>query len=806
VTFLNDIRYALRVMRATPLVTSVLVLTMTLGIGASTTLFSAVYGVLFRPLPFHEPDRLMRVRAAHVRQGVIPSVSYEDFRDFEREERSFQHLAMSVYWTFNLTGRAMPQRLTGMRMTGESFPMFGVPALLGRTILPSDDRPGGGNVIVLGHALWRREFGGDPGVVGRVLMLNGMPTTVVGVMPPWFTFPGPDVQVWAPMADEMRGVPRNSRFVFAYGRLKVGVSPPQAEADLNASAARLAARYPDANAGWGVRVTPALEAETNEVRGALLMLFGAVAGVLLIACVNTANLLSARAAVRQRESAVRIALGAGARRLAAQHLTEALVIATSGGLLGILLAYITVDALRRLAPSDIPRISEIAIDTPVLLFTVGTVVVSAALFGLTPARQALRADVAPALRDSGRTVTVDRGGRRLRAVLVVAEIAMAIPLVAAGGLLVRSFGRVLDVDPGFRPDGLVAMNVFLVGPKYMKIPDQKAYVSAALERLARLPAVQHAAAMTQVPFSPTTSNMRFRIEGETPAPGEALVADYRAASASYFATVGMTLLAGRGIAESDTAESEPVAVINEAMVRRYFPGQKLPDVLGRRIIWYQSPDPQWVTLVGVVNDVRSFGLERDERPATYVPFTQRTLPFMRWMTFVARVSGNPASAFSPMRSALLDVDPEQPVTAMTTLDAAMRSLLAERRFNMLLMTIFAGVGVLLATVGLFGMLSFAVAQRTREIGVRMALGARRLDVIRMVLVDSARLSAAGLAIGGVAAIAVARSIRSMLFGVTPVDPATVAAIVVVVSAVALTASYVPARRAASVDPVIVMRE
>ena len=803
---MRDVRYALRLMRATPLLTSVLVLTMTLGIGASTALFSVVYGVLYRPLSFHEPDRLMQVRAAHIRRGVVPYVSYEDFKDFEREERSFQHLAMSVYWTFNLTGRAVPQPLTAVRLTGESFPMLGVPALLGRTIVPSDDRPGGGNVVVLGHALWRAEFGGDPGIVGRVLALNGVPTTVVGVMPAAFTYPAADVQLWAPMADEMRGVPRNSRFMFGFGRLKSGVSAAQAEADLNASAARLAARFPDANAGWSVRVTPALEAQTQEVRGALLTLFGAVAGVLLIACANTANLLSARAAARQRESAVRIALGAGARRLAAQHLTEALVIAVCAGVLGIAVASGAVEAVRRLAPTDIPRISEIAIDPPVLLFTAGAIVLSAVLFGLAPARQALRGDVAPALRDSGRTVTADRGGRRLRATLVVAEIAMAIPLVAAGGLLVRSFGRVLDVDPGFRPDGLVAMNVFLVGPKYMKIPDQKAYVSAALERIARLPAVQDAAAMSQVPFSETATNMRFRMEGEPPTPGEAPVADYRAASASYFATVGMKVLGGRGITESDTAESQPVAVINETMARRYFPGRAPADVIGRRIMWYQSPDPQWVTVVGIVNDVRSLGLERDENPATYVPFTQRTLPFLRWMTFVARVSGNPASAFPPMRSALLDVDPEQPVTAMTTLDAAMRTLLAERRFNMLLMTIFAGVGVLLATVGLFGMLSFAVAQRTREIGVRMALGARRADVIRMVLADSARLSAAGLVIGGVAAVAAARAIRSMLFGVTPVDPATFAAITAVVAVVAVIASYGPARRAASVDPVIVMRE
>jgi putative ABC transport system permease protein len=800
---ISDLRHVLRLMRATPLVSVVVVLTMTIGIGATTALFSVIYGVLFRPLPYYEPDRLMRIRAADSTR-VIPSLSYEDFKDFERDERSFQHFAISSYWTFNLTGRAVPLRLLGIRVTGECFPMLGVAPLHGRTILPSDDRPGGGNVAVLGYGLWRSQFGGDPTIVGQSVLLNGVPTIVIGVMPASFVFPAPDIQLWAPLADEMRGVPRNSRFMAAYGRLKPGVTPPQAESDLNAIAARLAEQYPDSNAGWSARVTPERDVLTGDVREALLALFGAVAVVLLIACANVANLLSARAAGRQREFAVRIALGADARRLMLQHLTEALIFAGAGGLLGIGLAWMALAAVRRLVPADLPRIDEIALDTPVLLFALAAVAASAILFGVAPARQAGRVNVAPALHDAGRAATGGRGGRRLRAALVVAEIALAVPLVAGGGLLVRSFGRVLSVDPGFRSDGLVSMDVFLVGPKYARIPDQKAYVASALDRIARLPGITSAAAVSHVPFSSTSSNMRFRIDGRSQVPGENPVADYRAASATYFETMGMSLKAGRGIAESDTASSQPVTVINDTMARRYFPSPA--EAIGQRLMWYQSPDPQWVTIVGVVSDVRSFGPERDENPATYVPYTQRTLPYLRWMTFVARTAGDRASTLSSIRGGLLEIDPDQPVHTMTTIEASLGKLLAERRFNMLLMTMFAAIGVLLAAIGLFGMLSFAVTQRTREIGVRMALGARPADVVRMVVRDGAVLSASGLAIGGVAALVATRAISSMLFGVTAADPATFALIVIVVAVVTLIASYVPARRAASVDPIVVMRE
>ncbi len=802
-TIVSDIRHALRLMRASPLVSAVLVLTMTLGIGATTALFSVVYGVLFRPLPYYEPDRLMQIRATRAAR-VIPSVSYEDFKDFEREERGFQHFTMSVYWTFNLTGRTVPLRLLGVRVTGECFPMLGVPPLHGRTILPSDDRPGGGNVAVLSYGLWRAQFGADPAIVGQPITLNGVPTTIVGVMPASFVFPASEIQLWAPLADEMRGVPRNSRFMAAYGRLKPGVTPAQAEADLDAIAARLARQFPDSNAGWTTRVTPARDVLTGDVRDALLALFGAVAVVLLIACANVANLLSARAAGRQREFAVRIALGAGVRRLTMQHLTEALIFACTGGLLGIGFAWAAIEAVRRLAPADLPRVEEISLDTPVLLFALAAVFISAVLFGVAPARQARAVNVAPALHEAGRASTGGRGGRRLRAALVVAEIALAVPLVAGGGLLVRSFGRVLSVDPGFRADGLVSMDVYLVGPKYVRIPDQKTYVASALDRIARLPGIAGAAAISQVPFSSTSTDMRFRIDGQHPVSGESPVADYRAASATYFETMGISLKAGRGIADLDTPSSQPVTVINETMVRMHF--RSPAEAIGKRLMWDQSPNPQWVTIVGVVNDVRSSGPEREEPPATYVPYTQRTVPFLRWMTFVARTPGDAATALSAIRGALLDVDPDQPVHTMTTLDALLGKLLAERRFNMLLMTIFAAIGVLLAAIGLFGMLSFAVAQRTREIGVRIALGARPADVIRMVVRDGAVLSAGGLAIGAVAALAATRAISSMLFGVTAADPVTFAIIVIVVATITLAASYVPARRAASVDPIIVMRE
>ncbi len=802
-TIVSDIRHAVRLMRASPLVTVILVLTMTLGIGATTALFSVVYGVLFRPLPYYEPDRLMRIRATN-QAREISALSYDDFRDFERGERGFQHFTTSVYWTFNLTGRAVPLRLLGVRATGDCFPMLGVQPLHGRTILPSDDRPGGGNVAVLSYGLWRSHFGADPSIVSQTVTLNGVPTTVVGVMPVSFVFPAPEIQLWAPLADEMRGVPRNSRFMSTYGRLKTGVTPQQAEADLNVLAARLAEQFPDSNTGWSTRVTPERDVLTGDVRDALLALFGAVAVVLLIACANVANLLSARAAGRQREFAVRIALGAGARRLTMQHLTEALIFACAGGTLGIGLAWAAIEAVRRVAPSDLPRIGEISLDTPVLLFALASVVLSAVVFGVAPARQARTVNVAPALHGAGRASTGGRSGRRLRAALVVAEIALAVPLVAGGGLLVRSFGRVLGVDPGFRSDGLVSMDVFLVGPRYMRLADQKAYVTSALDRLGRLPGIAGVAAISQVPFSPTSSDMRFRVDGQPSVPGENPVADYRAASAAYFETMDISLKAGRGIAESDTASSQPVTVINETMARLHF--RTSAEAIGRRLMWYQTPNPQWVTIVGVVNDVRSFGPERDDHPATYVPYTQRTVPFLRWMTFVVRTAGDEAAALSAIRGGLLEVDPDQPVHTMTTLDASLGKLLAERRFNMLLMTIFAAIGVVLAAIGLFGMLSFAVAQRTREIGVRIALGARPANVIGMVVRDGAVLGASGLAIGAVAALAATRAISSMLFGVTAADPVTFAIIVIVIATVTLAASYVPARRAASVDPIVVMRE
>jgi putative ABC transport system permease protein len=802
---LSDLRHATRRLQRSPGFTALAVLTVGLGVGATTAMFSAVNGVLLKPLSYPEPDRLVMLRgAARAQPGRPGVISYPDYRDWRRESRSFETIAALRPATVTLPGPGGPERIDGARVTASLFQALRVAPALGQLFVEDVDRPGGAAVAVLGDGLWRR-LGADPALVGRSLTLGGQPHTVIGILPRSFRPPREieRAEIFAPLALDGAGLEeRGNRSLVAIGRLRSGVSLEQARADLARITQSLEKQHPDHNTGVGAMVE-SLHADTvGELRRPLLVLLGAVAFLLLIACANMANLVLPRALARRREVAIRAALGAKRSRLIRQLLTESILLGVVGGVAGVALAYWGLDALVSLAPASTPRLQDIALDGRVLGFSLALSLFTGVAFGLLPALSASRTDVHAALHESGRSPALARHpGARL---LVVAEIALSLVLMAGAGLLLESFRRQLSVDPGFDPRYVLTLAVSLPDTRYSR-PDQRAAFYADLvERVRTQPGVISAAAINPLPLGGDDVATRFTVEGRpAPPPGQKPRAEYRAVTAGYFETMRIPLRKGRTFDAGDRRGAQAVAVVNETLAAQVFPGQ---DPLGQRLrigIATDQSDPLTFEVVGVVGDVRHFGRRIFTPPEIYVPHPQQSWP---WMSLVVRASGDAVSLTAALRRQVAALDPEQPVYNVRPLLDLLSDSLAASRFVMALLAGFALLGLALATVGVYGVVAGSVERRTGEIGLRLAVGADSSDVLRMVLGQAARLAAAGVTLGLLAAFALTRVMQTLLYEVSPTDPATFAAVAAVLALATLLASYLPARRAARLDPATVLRE
>ncbi len=803
---LGDLRHAMRRLRRSPGFTATALLTVALGVGATTAMFSAVHGVLLKPLPYPEPERLVMIRGASKAAPGSPGViSYPDFLDWKRQVRSFEALAALYPMNVAVAGSAGPERLAGARVTASFFTVLRVTPALGRLFPEGVDRPGGERVVLAGDALWRR-LGADPALVGRTLALDGELYTVIGVLPAGFRPPREieHAEVFEPLALQGGALEeRGNRFLVAVGRLRSGVSVDQAGADLARVALRLETEHPDHDTGAGAMVE-SLHADTvGDLRRPLLVLMGAVAFLLLIACTNVANLVLPRALARTREVAVRAALGAGQWRLVRELLTESLLLGLLGGVAGVALAHFGLEALVALAPRETPWLRDVALDGRVLGLSLALSLVTGLAFGLVPALSASRADLRAALHESGRSPALARHrGARL---LVVGEIALSLVLLAGAGLLLESFRRLLAVDPGFDPRGVLTMATSLPAARYPR-PDQRAgFYAEIVERLQARPGVLSAAAITALPVGRgSTIATRFTVEGRpAPPPGQRPRADFNAVTHGYFRTMRIPVRRGRAFAGSDRRGSPAVAVVNEALAGEVFAGE---DPLGQRLrigVATGEGDPDTFEVVGVVGDVRPFGWVGPVRPQIYVPHAQQSWPFM---SLVVRASGDPSSLAGLVRRELSALDPEQPAPDARPLAALAEDALAPTRFVLALLGAFALLGLALATVGVYGVVSGSVEGRTGEIGLRLAIGADPRGVRGMVLGEAARLAAAGVGLGLLAALALTRAMQSLLFGVSATDPRTFAAVAAVLAAATFLASYLPARRASRIDPAGVLRE
>jgi putative ABC transport system permease protein len=803
----RDIRYALRRLLHNPAFAAIVVATLALGIGANTAIFSVVNVVLLRPLPYPGPDRLVTVFHFYPSLNNLEAgFAVPTYRDIGERTRIFDSYAVATGWGANLTGRAEPERVPSLRATSGYFRVLGVSAHLGRTFMPGEDQAGRDHVVVISAGLWQRLFGGRLDALGSTLQLNGEPYQVIGVMPPSFhDFYMRQADLWAPLAfepEQFADDRRTNEFLRMIARLKANVAVEQAARDMTALGEQLkkdyATQYPT---DWTLKTRALAEEGRQTIRPALLVLLGAVALVLLIACANIANLLLARAAARSRELAIRTALGATRATLVVQMLAESIVLSVAGGALGLLLAYGALRALVALNPSNIPRIEEIRIDTPVLLFTTLISLCTGLVFGILPSLHASRADVQAGLREGGRS-NVGDSGAIVRRGLVVAEIALALVLLVSAGLLIRSFARRQQVDPGFDPGNLVTLNIALPPPKYETPAQQTAFWDAALPRLASVPGVTAVAATSNMPFSGSGSTGSFTVENYQPPPGQpGPWGDIRVVNPQFHRAMRIRLLKGRYFSDEDREGTRPVLIVDDEMVRRYWPNT---DPIGKRITRDDNPNAEsaWLEVVGVVEHAAHEGLDADRRVQLYFPYRQRPLPFF---SLAVRTAGEPMGVVNALRAALHAVDRDQPLSMVRTMDALMGDAVAQRKLSTTLLAVFAGIALLLAAIGIYGVMSFDVTRRTQEMGLRMALGAAQRSVLSLVVGQGMRLALVGLAIGLVAAVAAGRLIEHQLFGIRMTDPGTYVAVAALLGLVALAATLIPAIRATRVDPIEALR-
>jgi putative ABC transport system permease protein len=799
----QDARYATRSLRKHPAFTAIAVLTLALGIGANTAIFSVINAVLLRPLPYQDPDRLVTLLETVADRPI--GVSYPNFVDWRNQNNVFENLAaVRQRESFNLTGAGESERLQGRLVSANFLSTLGVKPILGRDFVNEDDRPGVARAVILSHALWQRRFGGDQSIIGRQLTLNRESFTVVGITPADFEYElDADLLVPIGLSAERFSARGRDPGIEAIARLKQGVSATTANAELNTIAARLEQQYPESNKGRRIRIDSLREAVIGDIRPTLLTLLGAVGLVLLIACANVANLLLARSARRQKEIAIRTALGAGRSRILRQLFTESGMLAIAAGIIGLLLALVGTNLMSSYLPEDIPRIREISTDTSVLLFTLAASLLTGVLFGLAPALQTSNPALTDTLKEGERNSSP--GHNRTGKLLVIAEVALTLVLLVGAGLLVKSFWRLMQVDPGFNPENLLALQISVNAGQ-----DEGARVASFLDqlqqRVKQLPGVRAVAISNGLPFE-SANQPAFVIEGQAPSePGQELNGILYITGADYLETLGITLLRGRQFSASDTPSTMPVALIDEVFARQYFPTQ---DPLGQRLKQSGSNDSR--EIVGIVRHVEHTNLEGQSasRGEVYFPFGQipiERLPrYVRRVNLLVRTSVDPLSLAQAVRSQISALDKDQAVFNVRTMEQALARSVSARRFSMILLSVFAALALILAAVGIYGVISYSVAQRTREVGIRMALGAQTTDVIKLVVRDGFKLVVIGVVVGLVGAFMLTRLMSTLLFGVTPTDSITYVVVALGLIAVALAACYIPARRATKVDPLVALR-
>ncbi len=795
-TLTQDARYALRMLRKNPGFTAVAILTLALGIGANTSIFTVINAVLLRPLPFARPQELVTWRG---------NESLLDIDDIRAQSSFFAAGGGLNPEVMDYTGGSEPIGINAGYVDAGLFQVLGVPAMLGRTLTPEDDRLGGPRVVVVAYPFWREYLASDPDIVGKTIPLSGIRYTVIGVMPPSFVTPESSEDLYVslrvvyPEAANYRGV----HFMRAIWRLKPGATLAQASAGMQAVDARLAAAYPQDEKDRHTVPLPLQQWVTGDVRPALWVLFAAVSVVLLIACANFAGLLMARSVARRREMVIRAALGGGRRRLIRQALTESTLLAFLGGLAGLLLARWGTRLLISAKPAALANLSAVTMDWSVLAFGLAVSTLTGLIFGLIPAWKASRPQLADTMKQEGRTATAGLAGHGFRRVLVVAEMALALVLLAGAGLLIRGFSQLRAVDPGFNPAHVVSIDVHLPPTRFTEIPKQTAFRRELLARLNALRGVQ-AAMVGDAPLNGSEVAHRLAFEGRPVTPGDEPEVDTFCTMGDYFRVMQIPLRAGRGLTEMDREGQPLAAMINESLARKYFSGQ---NPVGQRIRWARETGAaRWMTIVGVAGDVKQYSLAQPALPAVFTPFPQSNESWRRWMSVVARISREQAGLIPAIKREIWALDSEIPLNRIHTMDERLNQSLAEHRFNMFLLGLFAGLAVILAAVGLYGVMSYIVSQRTHEIGIRMAVGARRSDVLKLVLRQGASLAIAGLGAGMAGALGLTRLMRSLLFGVTPTDPVTFAAVVLLMIGVVLMACVIPARRAMRVDPMVALRD
>ena len=794
---LRDMRYAVRQLAKAPGFTVVTVLTLALGIGATSAIFSVVNGVLLQPLPYPDPDGLVRVHEVVPQYGRF-SVAPANFLDWRKQNSVFERIAAYAAGSTTLAGTEGPERVLNAAVSWDTFELLKVSPVLGRSFTEEEEMPGKANVIVLSQGAWQRRFGGDPSILGRTVNVSGAPATIVGVMPAGFYFPTRDAELWMPLTINPANPPRGAHFLGVLARRKPGISTDQAQAEMKTIAERLAVQYPASNANESAEVVLLHEQIVGAIRPALMTLFAAVVVVVLIACANVANLLLVRASVREKEIAIRAAIGAGRRRLVLQMLAESLVLSLAAGGLGLLLAYLAIPSIQTLSAGSIPRVLDVAIDLRVLAFAFITSLAVGIVFGLAPAWQVTRTTLGGVLKEGGRGSS-SSGGRWLRSGLLILEVALSIVLLVGATLLLRSFARLTSVDPGFRPEGVLTFRIALPQPSYPQPHNRVAFYDTLLNKLEALPQVTSAGMVQAFPMRGDYS-LSFAIQGRPPSkPGEGPSANHRVASPGYFATLGIPLLRGRTFTDRDSENAPMVAVIDEAFATRHFPNE---DPIGRGLDIGNGTDG-FYEIVGIVGNVHHEGLDSDPLPTMYVPYRQDIFSGM-WL--VARTNGDPAQLTSTVRQTVREIDPALPAFSISPLENVISDSVAQRRFSMLLLGVFALIALFLAAVGLYGVVAYTVSQRTQEIGVRMAIGADRSDVLKMVVGGGMKLALVGVVIGTAGALAVARLVAAMLFDVTPFDPTSYLLTAATLLTIAALACYVPARRAMRVDPVVALRQ
>ncbi len=804
-SFWQDLRYALRALAKNPGFAAVSILTLALGIGANTAIFSVINAVLLRPLPFNNPEQLCIITES---LPVAPVVgpSYENFQDFRDRAKSFSSVSATRITTLTLTGAGEPERLAAQMTSASMFPLLGVNARLGRTFAPEEDHAGGPQVAVLGYGFWRRRFAGSPEILGKSIVLDNKSYTIIGVLPPDYQLMVPS-DVYVPFEPWAKTLPDDRNWhpgITAVGRLRPDITIAQAKSEMKVIAANLAKEYPIYDTDMGADVTSMRDRLVSNIRPALLVMLGSVGLVLLIACGNIANLLLARATGRRQEIAVRTAMGASRSRIVRQLLTESAVVAFAGAGTGVLLAWSTVASLLRIGGGTVPNISPVTVDARVLLFAVGLAIVSGGLFGLAPAFQTARIDLRSVLNEASRGSTGSRTQRRVRGGLIVAEVGLSLLLLVGAGLLLRSFERLSSEPPGFHPENLLVADIPLSPNAYPKPEQRIEFFDRLLDKLRETPGVRSVGATAVLPVSGTNGGIHFNIQGRAPtSPHDYIVISYRPVTAGYLETLGVQLIRGRLLEQSDTEKRPAVVVINQAAVRQYFPDG---DPMGKHMQLGALPeaDVPWMEVVGIVSDLKQ-DLAGDPVAEMYVPARQvdSLIPVFS-LSFVMRTAQAPLSEVSALRAAVREINPDQPVVRVRTMEENISGSVSAPRFRATLLAIFASTALLLAIVGLYGLMVYTVNQRVHEIGIRMALGADRGDVLRVVVWQGLKLAGAGVLVGVVASLAFSRILSRFLYGVSSTDPVTIFGVAALLLFVALIASYLPARRAMRVDPMVAL--